>query len=91
MQKIKAMETLKLLLLLPFLGLAVACRDNDKQPVGPCADVPPAQDGIICQAIFERWFYNAKTGTCEQITYTGCEPLGFATAAECQPCQGSGR
>lgn len=85
------MKSLKFLLLLPFFGLMTACHDECDKPAGPCNDVPPAQDGIICQAIFERWFYNAQSGTCEQVTYTGCESLGFATEAECQSCQGTGR
>lgn len=82
------MKAFKFLFFLPFFALMVSCHKECDKPSGPCGDVPPAQDGIICQAFFERWFYNAQTGTCEQIGYSGCEAVGFETQAECQSCQG---
>ncbi|RYD97390.1 MAG: hypothetical protein EOP54_11040 [Sphingobacteriales bacterium] len=39
-----------------------------------------------CQQFFERWFYDAGSGQCELVAYSGCSDFGFKTAAECNAC-----
>jgi hypothetical protein len=50
-----------------------------------CNDTVPTLE--ICQAVFTRWFYNASTQTCSQVSYSGCSLKGFATQAECTACK----
>lgn len=59
---------------------------------GKCDDLPTAcfdevPENELCDAYFERWFYNDATGTCEKIGYSGCEPYGFSSEGECRACQ----
>ncbi|HLU18293.1 MAG TPA: BPTI/Kunitz domain-containing protein [Edaphocola sp.] len=50
-----------------------------------CLDRPLTNQA--CQAIFNRWFYNQQTNTCELISYTGCDASGFKTEEECMACK----
>jgi len=73
-----------LFLLLFILSLCqVACDDENCYPV-ECEVQPPTDDP--CDGIFEKWFYNTETNTCELITYSGCGGAGFDTQAECETC-----
>ena len=64
------------------MALAAACNREDKDP--RCDERPPEDE--LCQAYFERWFYNAENGECEQIGYSGCNEAGFATQQACEDC-----
>jgi hypothetical protein len=76
----------KLLALLFSVSLlATACADDcEPSTLSTCSETPPTNE--LCQAQFNRWFYNASTNTCSQISYTGCSLKGFATQAECEAC-----
>jgi hypothetical protein len=47
---------------------------------------PPSLE-VTCQAYFESWFIERASNTCVKAGYSGCEPEGFATEAECQECK----
>ncbi|GEM_PF-540823 len=89
------------LLLLPLVLFTIAsCAkeinipEREKEPEVPfcgtcamdpaCFDTPPTDE--LCQAVFNRWFYNSETNECEQIGYSGCEQYGFETKQECEDC-----
>ena len=50
-----------------------------------CNDTPPTEE--LCQAAFQRWFYNKNKNKCEQIGYSGCSQKGFETLEECEKCK----
>ena len=50
-----------------------------------CKESPPTTE--ICLAVFERWFYNEETNSCEQKSYSGCSEYGFETKVECEECE----
>ena len=60
------------------------CPTNCAPQNAACADVPPTNE--LCQAAFNRWFYNSTTGQCAQIGYSGCSQKGFETKQECDEC-----
>ena len=39
-----------------------------------------------CEALIQRWFYNAKSGDCEKFTYGGCEANmnNFLSKEDCE-------
>ncbi|CAN7976519.1 unnamed protein product, partial [Ixodes persulcatus] len=45
----------------------------------------PAKTGM-CAGYFPRWFFNTKTGKCEEFVYGGCQSNGnnFVTLEQCQ-------
>lgn len=49
-----------------------------------CGESAPTNE--MCQAYFQRWFYNPESNQCEQISYSGCSQRGFATENECSEC-----
>lgn len=53
-------------------------------PVPTCAEKAPTDE--LCQAYFQRWFFDASSQKCQQIGYSGCGEYGFATQAECEQC-----
>lgn len=61
------------------------CSDNCPDRVSACTDSPPTTE--LCQAYFQRWFFDASTNQCQQIGYSGCGQYGFATQAECEACR----
>jgi hypothetical protein len=61
------------------------CSDKCPEYQEVCTDTPPIDE--LCQAYFQRWFFDASTNQCQQIGYSGCGQYGFATQAECQACQ----
>ena len=75
-----------LILLGFFLFMLVSCKDNNCESLDPiCNETAPTDEA--CLAVFERWFYDSSTSTCEKIGYSGCEAYGFATKEECETCQ----
>jgi len=81
------MKKITFILLLIAASLWTAC-DDECAPVN-CEFVFPSPGENICQAIMTSWLYNPSTGTCEQISYTGCSQQGFSTQEECKincPC-----
>lgn len=58
-------------------------------PEPPCYPIecevqPPTDDP--CDGIFQEWFYNTETNTCELIEYSGCGGHGFQDQEECEAC-----
>ncbi len=79
---------MKKLLILSLLSLLffTACDNNcDSEENPSCLEVVPTNE--ICLAFFTQWFYNSETKTCEEIGYSGCSLLGFATEEECESCK----
>lgn len=62
-----------------------SCKDDCGSKSPACSDTPPADQ--LCQAYFERWFYNEATNSCEKKAYSGCSQAGFATEQECKACK----
>jgi len=60
-----------------------ACENENCYPV-ECEVQPPTDDP--CDGIFQEWFYNITTNTCELIEYSGCGGHGFETQAACEVC-----
>lgn len=75
-----------IVLCLTFSLFFVACEEECQvdNPPAACSDVAPTNE--LCQAAFERWFYDESTNTCEKISYSGCSQVGFVTELECQSC-----
>uniref|UniRef100_A0A8D0HW17 BPTI/Kunitz inhibitor domain-containing protein n=1 Tax=Sphenodon punctatus TaxID=8508 RepID=A0A8D0HW17_SPHPU len=46
---------------------------------------PPSRAGP-CDAVFDRFFYNVRSGKCEQFVYGGCggNSNNFETLEKCQ-------
>ncbi len=81
-------STLKVILPLAFLmlsGAELGCKKNCEVTNPVCKETPPTNE--LCQAAFNRWFYDATTNACQQIAYSGCSARGFATQAECEACK----
>lgn len=54
-------------------------------PEPTCAEKAPTDE--LCQAYFQRWFFDSSSQQCQQIGYSGCGEYGFATQAECEGCR----
>jgi len=68
------------------VGISVqGCSGSCPEQEAACSDSPPTDE--LCQAYFQRWFFDASTNQCQQIGYSGCGQYGFASQAECQACQ----
>ena len=72
------------ILLLAFVIGSCSKKHNTQQQPAACNDKPPTDE--LCTAVFQRWFYNSNTNTCELIGYSGCNLHGFATQSECEVC-----
>ena len=77
-------------ILICFLGFVfINCAKNatkdcvSTQPA--CSEKAPTNE--LCEAAFNRWFYNKASNECEQIGYSGCSAKGFETEIECESCQ----
>ncbi len=66
------------------MGLLSACNKTCTADIPACTERP--DNGTVCQAAFESWFYDESTGTCALVVYSGCEELGFETQGECDNC-----
>jgi hypothetical protein len=75
---------MKFLFFILGTGLIFSCSKNCDSANEKCQDVP--QTGIVCQAYFENWFFEANTNSCSYIGYSGCESVGFANLEECEGC-----
>ena len=72
--------------LLLTLFLFSACRKScPETEIATCLDTAPTKE--LCQAYFERWFFNKKSNTCEMVAYSGCSQKGFETQLDCEACQ----
>ena len=74
--------TLCLIFSLFFIACEEECQVDN--PPAACSDVAPMDE--ISQAYFERWFYDKSTNTCEPISYSRSNQVGFTTELECQSC-----
>lgn len=65
--------------------LFASCGEDCENLNNPsCEDAVPTDE--LCEAYFERWFYDTETQSCVEIGYSGCNEYGFATQAECEEC-----
>ena len=62
-----------------------SCSKDCEPKLTTCSETPPTNE--LCQAAFNRWFYNKEKNKCEQIGYSGCSQKGFATQQECEECK----
>lgn len=80
--------TIKILIpaIVLFLTAGLTSCSKDCEPkLATCSETPPTNE--LCQAAFNRWFYNKEKNKCEQIGYSGCSQKGFATQQECEECK----
>ncbi len=81
---------MKQLILFSLCSLLNFTACTDDEDVCVLADNPVCQETVptneICQAAFQRWFYDAATQKCEEIGYSGCSQIGFATREACEAC-----
>ncbi len=80
----KKVITIPAILIVLTLGL-ITCSKDCGSTLVTCSDTPPASE--LCDAAFNRWFYNQKKNKCEQISYSGCSQKGFETKQECEECE----
>ena len=86
--KFASLAKFKSIIPLAFLLLAASelgCKKNCETTNPVCKETAPTNE--LCQAAFNRWFYDATTNACQQIAYSGCSAKGFATQAECEACK----
>lgn len=62
----------------------LGCSNNCPNQAAACTDFPPTDE--LCQAYFQRWFFDESTNQCQQIGYSGCGQYGFATQVDCEAC-----
>ena len=68
-----------------FLVLIFSCEKDCNQIVASaCEDEVPNE---LCQAQFNRWFFNDESNSCEEISYSGCSAKGFETLEDCEQCK----
>ena len=72
------------IILLITLSLSSCKKDCDPK-IATCSETVPT--GELCQAAFNRWFFNKAKNKCEQIAYSGCLQKGFATEQDCNACK----
>jgi len=82
------MKYLKFVFVIAFISALsfTSCKKEqcDLSQNTTCTEAPPTDEA--CLAFFTRWFYDASTGNCSEIGYSGCEQYGFATKEECEEC-----
>lgn len=79
---------MKILLIFPIIAFAIfSCSKQKECGVSDptCLETVPHDE--LCQAAFNRYFFNPETEECEQISYSGCSQKGFETLQECQECE----
>lgn len=67
------------------LSITSACSKDCEPKFSTCSETPPTEE--LCQAAFERWFFNEETNECEKIGYSGCSQKGFASKQDCEECK----
>lgn len=77
---------MKKLVIIALAIVAFSCDKNCKTAStdARCKETVPTNE--MCQAYFQRWFFNAATNECELKAYSGCSEKGFATRGECETC-----
>lgn len=72
-------------ILFVLIVVLISCSKDCTPELATCSETPPTNE--LCQAYFNRWFYDKSKNKCEQIGYSGCSPKGFATQQECEECK----
>lgn len=60
------------------------CSKSCESEIAACSETEPTDE--LCEAYFQRWFYDKEENKCEKIGYSGCSQKGFATEEECEAC-----
>jgi hypothetical protein len=68
-----------------LIVILISCSKDCAPKLATCSETPPTNE--LCQAYFNRWFYDKNKNKCEQIGYGGCSPKGFETQQECEECK----
>jgi hypothetical protein len=76
---------IKLTAFLTFIVVLISCTKDCEPQIATCNEKPPTDE--LCEAYFERWFYDKDKNKCEQIGYSGCSQKGFETKEECKECE----
>lgn len=81
------MKKLKLSIpaLLIILSFLTNCSKDCDTQIVKCSDSVPVNE--LCQAAFQRWFYDKEQNKCTQVGYSGCSAKGFGTQQECEACR----
>lgn len=79
------MRTLICLSIISIFTLFSCKNDCEQSEFATCQEQVPTDE--ICQAQFERWFYDSSKNNCEFISYTGCNQYGFVTKEDCEICR----
>ena len=79
--KTKSIAILSFSLLIIFISCKKEC--DDLSPV--CSEAAPTDE--VCDAVFQRWFFDESANTCQLIVYSGCKQWGFASKEECFECK----
>jgi hypothetical protein len=80
----KTKNSIPAILFVLIIGLTSCSKECESQDT-TCSETPPTNE--ICQAYFNRWFYDKENNKCEQIGYSGCSQKGFSTEQECEECK----
>ena len=81
----KISSVLKIIVLFCVILIGTSCnKDCAEANEADCIIRPPTDED--CQAAFLRWFYNSESKSCEEIGYSGCTQVGFATREDCEIC-----
>lgn len=80
----KTKNSITVILFALTVGLTSCSKDCEPKHA-TCNETPPTNE--LCQAAFNRWFFNKDKNKCEQIGYSGCSQKGFATQQECEECK----
>jgi hypothetical protein len=76
---------LKSIVISTIVFIIISCSKDCEPKLDTCNETPPTDE--LCQAAFQRWFFNKEENKCEQIGYSGCSQKGFETLEECEQCE----
>ncbi len=79
------MKKLVIIVSLVSLSFNYGCKGSCvNEEIAACKDTVPEE---ACLVAFTNWFYDAKSQSCQEISYSACSPKGFTTKVECDECK----